>query len=217
MAVNQGRDALIAIEMLADKAREIVEVGRFLDGRGWTPATSGNFSSRLNADYVSVTASGKHKGCLEEADILVVDMNGQSRDPSKKPSAETLLHTTIYRCLPEVGAVLHIHSVQDVLISQTTRGQKALFFKDYEMLKAFHGIDSHDATLRVPVFSNTQDMRALSAEVEIDLEGDPRSLGFLIAGHGLYAWGRTMPDARRHVEAFVFLFSCELEKRRIGL
>lgn len=36
----------------------------------------------------------------------------------------------------------------------------------------------------------------------------PRVPGFLIAGHGLYAWGRTVDDALRHVEAFEHLFSC---------
>ena len=36
-----------------------------------------------------------------------------------------------------------------------------------------------------------------------------------IAGHGLYAWGRSMAEARRHVEAFDFLLACELEKGRL--
>jgi len=39
--------------------------------------------------------------------------------------------------------------------------------------------------------------------------------GYLIDGHGLYAWGRDMPEARRHLEAFEFLLGCELELRRL--
>ncbi|MET1163044.1 MAG: class II aldolase/adducin family protein, partial [Pseudoxanthomonas sp.] len=39
---------------------------------------------------------------------------------------------------------------------------------------------------------------------------------YLIDGHGLYAWGRDMAEARRHLEAFEFLFHCELELRKLG-
>ena len=40
--------------------------------------------------------------------------------------------------------------------------------------------------------------------------------GYLIDGHGLYAWGRDMAEARRHLEAFEFLLGCELELRKLG-
>ena len=39
--------------------------------------------------------------------------------------------------------------------------------------------------------------------------------GYLIEGHGLYAWGRDMKEARRHLEAFEFLINCELEMRKL--
>lgn len=62
----------------------------------------------------------------------------------------------------------------------------------------------------VPVFANTQDMQVLAAQVEALL--DKQSMwGYLIEGHGLYAWGRNMAEARRHLEAFEFLLHCELE------
>jgi methylthioribulose-1-phosphate dehydratase len=67
----------------------------------------------------------------------------------------------------------------------------------------------------VPVLSNTQDMPALAAEVEALLDRQPL-WGYLIDGHGLYAWGRTMAEARRHLEAFEFLFACELDLRRLN-
>ena len=40
--------------------------------------------------------------------------------------------------------------------------------------------------------------------------------GYLIAGHGLYAWGRDISEARRHLDAFEFMLGCELELRRLG-
>ena len=67
----------------------------------------------------------------------------------------------------------------------------------------------------VPVFPNTQDMPELAARVDAALDAGPL-WGYLIDGHGLYAWGRTMAEARRHLEAFEFLLGCELDLRRLA-
>src|SRR5690606_29260330 len=86
----------------------------------------------------------------------------------------------------------------------------------YELLKAFHGNRTHETEVEVPVFANTQDMRALSAQVDARLDAEPL-WAYLIDGHGLYAWGRDMAEARRHLEAFEFLLHCELELRKLGV
>ena len=39
-------------------------------------------------------------------------------------------------------------------------------------------------------------------------EGQPIH-GFLIQKHGLYTWGDSLADARRHLEAIEFLMECE--------
>ena len=66
----------------------------------------------------------------------------------------------------------------------------------------------------MPVLPNSQDMTVLAGMVEAELERGPL-WGYLIEGHGLYAWGRDMAEARRHLDAFEFLLSCELELRRL--
>ena len=67
----------------------------------------------------------------------------------------------------------------------------------------------------VPVFPNTQHMPELAAWVDAKLD-EQCMWGYLIDGHGLYAWGRDMAEARRHLEAFEFLLGCELELRRLS-
>ncbi len=207
---------MVNAERLAKKTREIIDAGLFLHDRGWVPATSGNFSARLDRDWAAVTASGKHKGRLAHNDVLAVDMDGRPLNAGARPSAETLLHTALYRELPEVGAVLHTHSIADTVISRASQGDE-LVLTDYEVLKAFAGVKSHKTSLVTPVFANTQDMAALAAAVTERLRAQANLWGFLIRGHGLYVWGASMPDALRHVEAYQFLFACELEARRIGL
>ena len=60
-----------------------------------------------------------------------------------------------------------------------------------------------------------RDMPALAAQVEHLLDRGPM-WGYLIDGHGLYAWGHDMHDARRHLDAFEFLLACELDLRRLN-
>lgn len=196
------------------KAAEIIKAGRFLDSKGWVPATSSNFSMRLDAEQIMLTVSGFHKGELSEQALMRVNNQGQALD-DKRPSAETLLHTSLYQQFPEVNAVLHTHSVNATVLSRLQQTQ--LQFEDYELLKAFNGIDTHESRITIPIFENDQDIPRLSAKVENYLKQYPDTYGYLISGHGLYTWGRDMKEALRHIEAFEFLFECELMMRRIGI
>ena len=103
-------------------ARQIIDAGRFLYGRGWSPATSSNYSTRLGAEQALLTVSGKHKGQLGPDDVLATDLAGNSLEPGKKPSAETLLHTQLYAWRADIGAVLHTHSVNATVLSRVTAG-----------------------------------------------------------------------------------------------
>ena len=193
---------------------EIIEAGRFLYGRGWSPATSSNYSARLSATEALLTVSGKHKGQLGIDDVLATDLSGNSLEPGKKPSAETLLHTQLYSWRPEIGAVLHTHSVNATVLSRLTPGD-SLEFEDYELQKAFSGVSTHESTVLVPIFDNDQDIERLAAKVQPWLEAHPDCVGYLIRGHGLYTWGARMSDALRQIEAFEFLFECELKTRAV--
>lgn len=198
--------------IFTQKADELIAAGKFLDAHGWAPATSGNYSARLNESFAAITVSGYPKGRLDAAGIMTVDMEGRATD-ARKPSAETALHTMLYKLDANIGAVLHTHSVNAVVLTRILKKRK-LHLKDYELLKAFKGIETHETEVIVPIFDNTQDITALAEQVKGKIEGKPNVFGFLIRGHGLYTWGGTVAEAQRAVEAFEFLFTCELEQRR---
>jgi methylthioribulose-1-phosphate dehydratase len=199
---------------LAARAKEIVANTRELAALGWTPATSSNFSMRLDAQHAAITVSGRDKGRLVPEDIMVVDWQGRPVATEHRPSAETLLHTQLYARFPDIGCVLHTHSRTQTVASRLFAAQGHVPLAGYELLKAFSGNQTHEAAINVPVLPNTQDMPALAAQVERLLDAGPL-WGYLIDGHGLYAWGRDMAEARRHLEAFEFLFACELDLRRL--
>ena len=201
--------------LLRERAQSLISNVRELAQLGWTPATSSNFSERLDQAHAAITVSGRDKGRLAEDDIMVVDLEGRAVGRQLRPSAETLLHTRLYRRFPEVGCVLHTHSLTQTVASRLYARQGRIRLEGYELLKAFEGNSTHETAIEVPVFANTQDMTVLAAQVDEVLDRRPL-WGYLIDGHGLYAWGRTMVDARRHLEAFEFLLGCELELRRLG-
>ena len=189
------------------KANDLVEAGRALYAMGMVPATSGNFSARMSDGTIAVTVSGRHKGKLTEQDIMLVDSRGNSLD-GRRPSAETLLHVQIYN-RTDAGVILHPHSVNATLLSRINKSHLKL--QDYELLKAFPGVDTHECTVVVPVFDNDQNIDRLAAQVDQYMDADNEPVyGYLINGHGFYTWGVNVHDALRHVEAFEFLFECEM-------
>ena len=170
---------------------------------------------RLSPQTVAVTISGRDKGRLDERDIMVVDLEGRPVGSDHRPSAETLLHTQLYARDPAIGAVLHTHSLAQTVASRLHAKDGVMRFEGYELIKAFAGRSTHDDVLELPVFANTQDMPALAREIDARFDRGDAMHGYLIDGHGIYAWGRDMPETRRHLEAFQFLIEAELDLRRL--
>jgi len=191
-----------------DAKNVIIAAGNRLDQMGLAPATAGNYSQKLNDDSIAVTVSGKHKGRLGRGDIMRVDLDTKPLE-DQRPSAETLLHTSLYKLLPDVNAILHTHSIASTVLSMQKNGHITL--KGYELLKAFSGIDTHEVSVTVPVFDNTQDMNVLAPQVEDYLKAHPHTPAYIIRGHGIYGWGRDIAEAERVIEALEFLLACELE------
>lgn len=201
-------------QRLADCASQLITNIRDLSDRGWTPATSSNFSQRMDERHVAITVSGRDKGRLVPEDIMVVDLDGRPVATERRSSAETLLHTQLYSRFSDVGCVLHTHSQAQTVASRLFAGPGHVRLEGYELLKAFRGNETHEMALDLPVLPNSQDMPTLAGQVDALLDAQPM-WGYLIDGHGLYAWGRDIAEARRHLEAFEFLLGCELELRKL--
>ncbi|TWT42883.1 Methylthioribulose-1-phosphate dehydratase [Botrimarina hoheduenensis] len=193
-------------------------VGAELHARGWSLATSSNYSVTLDRQPLRllVTASGKHKDRLTEADFVTIDDQGRAvADGAPKSSAETMLHVVLARAA-DAGAVLHTHSVWGTLLSDRFASQQQLTISGYEMLKALPGVTTHETAITLPILPNTQDIGAMAQDLERLLatagqksEGSPPLSAFLIHKHGLYTWGADLDAARRQIEALEFLMECE--------
>ena len=196
--------------LIRASAQAMIEAGRLFHQRGWVPATGGNFSAKLASHRMLITASGGHKGELTEDDFLVADLDGKPLDSTRKASYETGLHVQLYAQDAAIGCVLHTHSVANTVLS---RRFESIHLQGYELLKLLPNITTHDAHADIPVFANDQDIARLAATIDHELKKMPAP-AYLIAGHGLYAWGTTVAQARYRVEALEFMFACELEAKR---
>ena len=184
----------------------LTELGRDFYARGWCLGTSGNYSTVIGREpfRLALTASGVDKGKLAPDQLLTIDENQNVVEGTGRPSAEAGLHLTIAR-VRQVGAVLHTHSVWSNIVSEAMGDRGGLVIEGFEMLKGLTGVRTHQHREWLPILENSQDYRALADNVERVLRDHPDAHGFLLRRHGLYAWGRDLPEAKRHVEILEFL------------
>ena len=193
----------------SEQALQLCETMAAIHRRGWCEGTGGNFSCTLSHDPLRLlmAPSGVDKGSVRPEELIVVDGNAEVIHGCGRPSAETRLHIAIIsRC--SAGAVLHTHSQSGTLLSRhhgPGPGEPPghLVIEQLEMLKGLEGIHSHDCRIEIPILANDQNLERLSSNAQPILANAPH--GLLIAGHGLYAWGRDLRQAQRHLEILEFL------------
>lgn len=215
---NQTTNHLDGYSKQVDELREI---GRLFYSRGWSVGTSSNYSQVISRQplEILITASGKDKGRLGPEDFVRVDENAKPvNEDQPKSSAETWLHVVAAANNPEVGAVLHTHSVWGTVLSDLFFDDGGFWIEGYEMLKGLEGVRTHEHRQWVPIYDNTQDIPALAEKVKPQFSNPdhPPLHGFLMRNHGLYTWGKDVFAARRHVEIFEFLFECVARRRQIS-
>lgn len=188
------------------KINELVEIIHLFHSRGWSPATSTNYSFRssYNGNHYVISQSGIDKSKFHGGHLMVIDQDGMSYyNSDSKSSAETALHTMLYKN-KEIGAVLHTHSLHATYLSMH---HPVLSWDGLEILKGLEGNQTHELTEILPVFENSQDIKSLTGPVADYLKSNPKTHGFILKGHGLYTWGKDLAAAKRHIETFEYLFS----------
>jgi methylthioribulose-1-phosphate dehydratase len=185
---------------------DLAEIGRSFYARGWVLGTSGNFSAVVSREplRLAITSTGLDKGSLTPAHFLEMDVAGKVVRGDGRPSAEALLHFAVVRCL-HAGAVLHTHSVWSTVLSGTHASQGGIGLEGFEMLKGLEGVRTHKHREWLPILENSQDMVELAQRVSTTLRENPGVHGFLLREHGLYTWGASLQEAKRHVEILEFL------------
>jgi ribulose-5-phosphate 4-epimerase/fuculose-1-phosphate aldolase len=173
---DRGRPA----EALEAVRRRVLEVARETSRTGLSPGRSGNVSERAGEGMV-VTPSGLAYDDLEPADMVLVDGEGRPRAGERhRPSSEWRFHLSVYRARPDVGGVVHTHSLEATALACAHRSIPAFHY-----MVAVAGGD--DIPLVPYATFGTEELAALVAA------GLAERDACLLANHGQLAVGR---DAR---------------------
>ena len=201
-------------------ASSLAAVARGFHARGWLLGTSGNLSAVVQREplRLAMSPSGVDKGELRAEQLLSLDENARVvSGHSGKPSDETLLHLRIVK-ERGAGAVLHTHSTWNTILSDLYAADGGVAIEGYEMLKGLQGVRTHEHSEWLPIIENSQDMPALAESIAQTLNEHKAAHGFLLRRHGLYTWGETLAQAKRHIEIFEFLLETmgrTIELRRL--
>lgn len=190
-----------------ETAAELAAVAKGFHARGWLLGTSGNLSAVVQREplRLAMSPSGVDKGELRPEQLLAIDENARIVSAhGGKPSDESLLHLRIVK-ERDAGAVLHTHSIWNTILSDLFAAEGGVTINGYEMLKGLQGVRTHEHTEFLPIVENSQDMPALAELVGKTLNEHKSAHGFLVLRHGLYSWGQTLAEAKRHIEILEFL------------
>jgi len=211
---KSGKTKQSSSEYLRKLASDLARIGKGFHARGWCLGTSGNLSAVAQSSplRVVITSSGLDKEFLAPEQFLEVDGEGNVVRGKGRPSAEAAIHFAVIR-VRSAGAVLHTHSVWSTVLSEAHRRAGSVSISGYEMLKGLDGVRTHEHTEHLPILENSQDMRELSIRVGELLKSQAQIHGFLLRGHGLYTWGATPHEAKRHVEILEFLMEVLVRSR----
>lgn len=159
---------------------EVLKTASDMVTSGLNKGKSGNVSVRIDGGFL-ITPSGVDYAALRPADVVHVEMSGQSIG-ALKPSSEWRFHRDIYLHRPDVGAVVHAHSPFCTALACAGRGIPAFHY----MIAVAGGRD-----LRCAPYA-TFGTQELSDYTLGALEGRKACL---LANHGMVAVGRTLGRA----------------------
>ena len=192
---------------------QLAEIIRFYNSKGWSPATSTNYSFKDEENQIWISRSGVDKSEFQNNDFLKIDIDGNAINEfaNIRQSAETLIHSYLYKMFPEIKVILHSHGINPVVLSSLEN--KDVQFEGFEIQKGFKGQTTHQNQIRIPIFENSQEMTYFDKEF-IYRKEELKNHCLIIRKHGTYAWGGSLFEAKRHLETLDYLCECKLKLKK---
>jgi methylthioribulose-1-phosphate dehydratase len=203
-----------------EEMKKLASLVRIMNSLGHNPATSGNYSlrSKTSPEIALVSESGIDKSKFIEDNFLPLyienrEMHDDYKPSGRKSSDETDIHLTIYQ-ITNANCVLHSHMLDSLLFADLFSDNNFATIKNLELLKGFKGIKTHELEINIPIFDNTQDIRNLAETIKPAILSQTNSYGLLLRGHGVYVWGDSVEEAKRHLEVFEYIFKYYLNSQK---
>ena len=203
--------------------RELVcELCRQFFEAGWVTGTGGSISIR-HGNRIYMTPSGVQKERILPDELYVVDIEGAVLyAPEQKPGCRLpklsdcsplFLHAFKQR---NAGAVLHSHSICCNIVTSLFEGKTEFRISHQEMIKGINGYGYFDE-LAIPIIENTAWEHELADSLGEAIAKNPKACAILVRRHGMYVWGDTWEQAKRHGECLHYLFEVAIQMRQLGM
>lgn len=180
--------------MLESLREEVLEANLELVRRNLVMYTFGNASGfSRNERLAVIKPSGVPYETMTPKDLVVTDLDGRVVEGGLRPSSDLPTHLALYRAFPDLGGVVHTHSMHATAWAQARR--------EIPCLGTTHADDFRGP---VPI---TEELppAAIDADYERNIGQaivrrfaalDPLEIpAVLVAGHGPFTWGKTAAEA----------------------
>ena len=183
---------------------EICQVGKLLYDRGYVVSNDGNLSLRVAPDRLLVTPSGVGKGRMTPDMLVVTDLEGNVLEGDRHPSSETKMHLEVYRCRPDVQAVVHAHPPVSPAFAVCRQGLETPYLAETVV-----GLGSVPCTPSFAMLSTDEVPKSIRPYL-------PDHNAVLLANHGALTWGADLWQAFDRMETVEHTAKIFLNARRIG-
>jgi len=98
--------------------KEFSETGRRLGQRNLIAGSAGNMTTRLpGGGGIVITTRGSDLARLGPGDLVAMDSGGNVAEGSGAPSSELAMHRIVYEARPDIGAIVHTHSIYATVVA----------------------------------------------------------------------------------------------------
>jgi L-ribulose-5-phosphate 4-epimerase len=203
--------------MLEKLKAEVCQANLDLVRKGLVIETWGNASGiDRGRGLVVIKPSGvPYDGMKPEHMVVVSLADGKVVEGNLKPSSDTPTHLVLYRAFPEIGGVVHTHS-----LFATAWAQACKTLPGYGTTQADYWYGDVPCTRLMRPAEIKKDYEANTGEVIVEtfrkLKFDPlEHPAVLVASHGPFTWGRDAHDAAHN--AGVLEFVCRLASETLKI
>jgi L-fuculose-phosphate aldolase len=196
---NLGRMSALEIDL----RRQMVRIARSMHRLGYTPATAGNLSVRLDAQRILATPTGCSKSLLKTSDMVIVDMEGNRLSGFRNVTSEIGMHIAVYRTRPDVHAIVHAHPPIATAFAACRKPLDQPICSEIMMSTGLVPLAEYATT-------GTAEVGASLAPFL------PAHDAILLANHGLLTYGETLMDAFMKTETVEHFAQVCLAARQLG-
>jgi L-fuculose-phosphate aldolase len=182
---------------------QVVEIARRMAQAALSAGTSGNVSARVDADTIAITPSGVPYDMLTEEDVVLLNIHTRAVVRGRmKASSETPMHTAIYVQRPDVGAIVHTHSLYATAFAVAGKPIEAVHYVIATM------------GYRIPVVPYyTYGTEELADAAAATLR---QGKAALLQNHGVLALGSDLNEAYYHAETVEYLARLQFLAHQLG-